>query len=124
MKKINIPTTEKLFYRQFLEILRSVPPISKLRPKELAVLAEIMNQNNKYAHLPQNIRKTMVFSTQVRKEMRDTLNMGEDSFNNNISILRKWKILSKDNDLNKFFEAIVFQDNYSLEFIFKNKVNG
>lgn len=121
MKKvISIPTNDRLFYRQFLELLRSIPPISKLRPKELDVLSEVMYQLNKYSNLA-DVRNTVVFSTQVRKEMRDNLSLGEDSFNNNLSILRKWKILTRDNNLNPFLENVIYSDGSSLEFIFKQK---
>lgn len=121
MKIISIPTNGKRFYRQFLEVLRSVPPISKLRPKELDVLAEIMYQNDKYKDLDIDVRYTMIFSTKIRIEMRDNVKIGEDSFNNNLSILRKLKILSKGNQLNSFLDTVIFDDNYNLNFEFKNK---
>ena len=118
-KVIPIRTDSSKFYRQFLEVLRSVPPISKLRPRELEVLAELLYQNNRYGDLDENVRYTMIFSTSVRKEMRLNINIGEESFNNNLSILRKYGIV-KDNKLNSFFDTIVFDDNYSLEFKFKS----
>lgn len=123
MKKINIPTTNETFYRQFLEILRSFPPISKLRPREIEVLTQIMLQNDKYRHLDDDTRSIVVLSTKSRIKMREAVGISEESFNNNLSILRKWKILSKENKLIKYFDEVNFEDGYKVEFNF-NKKNG
>lgn len=119
MKTIQIKTTHDKFYRQLLELLRNIPPINKLRPKELEVLAEIMRQHYKYREHDAALRNTIIFSTTCRKEMRDNVGINEDSFNNNLSTLRKYKILSKDNILNAFFDNIVFDGKFELNFIFK-----
>ena len=42
-------------------------------------------------------------SVRDKKEIRDKIGISADSFNNNMSMLRKYKILDKDNRLNKFF---------------------
>ena len=49
--KLTIETNEKKFFRQLLEILSSIPPLNKLRPKELDLLAIIMYYNNIYKDL-------------------------------------------------------------------------
>ena len=120
MKSIGIKTNKNKFYRQFLELLRSIPPVKFMRPKELDVLAEVMLQYNKYKHLGQDIGYELVFSTENRRRMMDSVGIKQDSFNNNLSILRKHKALTTDNKLNKFFESVSFEDGYNLEFIFKN----
>ena len=119
MKTIPIKTTKEKFYRQFLEVLRNIPPVNKLRPKELDVLSQIMKQADKYRQYDADLRNTIIFSTNIRKEMRDNIGINEDSFNNNLSVLRRYKILSKDNVLNPFFDSIVFEDKFELSFIFK-----
>jgi hypothetical protein len=118
MKKINIKTNDDRFYRQFLEILKSVPPISKLRPKELDVLAELMFQYNKYKSYPPEHQTEIIFSQSVRKEMRDKIGIGVDSFNNNISILRRNRVLTAENKLHPFFSGIVFDKKFELTFVF------
>lgn len=118
MKLIPIKTNKTKFYRQVLEVLRSVPPINKLRPKELSVLSEIMRQNDLYSSLGDK-KNMIIFSTDNRKAMRDSLEIGEDSFNNNLSILRKYKIIDSDNKLNPFFENIVYTGEFKLIFTFK-----
>ena len=119
MSKIPIKTTEEKFYRQLLELLRCIPPFNKLRPKELDVLGEILHQNNRYKNIPSKQRTIVVFSTDTRKEMRTNLDMTVDIFNNNLSGLRKHKILGEDNRLIKFLETLYFDTEYSLEFNFK-----
>ena len=119
MKQIPIKTNKDKFFRQFLELIRSIPPVSKLRPKELDVLAEIMYQNDKYSDLEDNIKQKMVFDTSTRKEMMLNVGITADSFNNNLSILRKHKLLSKENKLSPFLNNVLYKDGYKLEFTFK-----
>ena len=119
MKTIAIKTNKDKFYRQFLELLRSIPPINKLRPKELDVLAEIIRQENLLKDYPEEHRQSIIFSISSRKDMRELIGISADSFNNNISMLKKYKILDSENRLNKFFKNINFDSKFELNFIFK-----
>lgn len=119
MKTIPIKTNNDKFYRQFLEVLRSVPPISKLRPKELDVLSELLRQHNLLKDYPEEHRNSIVLSMESKKEIREKIGISADSFNNNMSMLRKYKILDSDNRLNKFFNGIDFNGKFELNFIFK-----
>ena len=119
MKTIPIKTDNDKFYRQFLEVLRSVPPINKLRPKELDVLAEIVRQNSLLKDYPEEHKNTILLSQTSKKEIMDKINIGADSLNNNLSVLRKFNILTKDNRLNKFFNGIEFGGKFELNFTFK-----
>lgn len=119
MKKIPIKTNADKFYRQFLELIKSLPPIDKLRPKELDVLASVMHENGKMQALGEDDRYTIIFSTKKRKLMREAIGISEDSYNNNLSILRKHGLITKENQLNKFLGTVIFDGNFSLEFIFK-----
>ena len=121
MKKINLPTTKETFYRQFLEVLKTFPPISKLRPRELEVLAQIMLQNDKYRHLDDDSRQIIVLSTNVRVRIRESIGISEENMNNILSTLRKYKVLTKDNKLIKYFDQVNFEDGYKLEFNFIKK---
>lgn len=119
MKTIPIKTDNDKFYRQFLEVLKSVPPINKLRPKELDVLAEIVRQNNLLKGYPDEHKNSILLSAASKKEIMDKVGIGADSLNNNLSMLRKYNILSKENRLNKFFNGIDFNGKFELNFIFK-----
>ena len=119
MKKIPIKTNDGRFYRQFLELIKSLPPINKLRPKEMDVLAQLMRENGRLRAVPEEDRYMIIFSTKKRREIRDIVGISEDSYNNNLSILRKHGLITKGNYLNKFLSTVVFSNNFSLEFIFK-----
>lgn len=118
-KTIVINTTRYKFFRQFLELIKSIPPFNKLRPKELDVLAEIMYQNDRYSDLEPKIRQKIIFDTKTREDIRNGLNMTKESFNNNLSILRKHGVLSKENELMPFLRNILYDDKYVVEFVFK-----
>lgn len=119
MKTIQIKTNDDMFYRQFLETIRSIPPINKLRSRELDVLAEIMRKFDMYKDYPDEHKIAVVFGTAGRKEICDKININIDSLNNNLSLLRKSKILSNDNNLHSFFRNISFNKKFELNFIFK-----
>lgn len=121
MKKISIKTNNSKFYRQFLELIKSLPPINKLRPKEMDVLASIMHENGELKAIGEDDRSSLIFSTKKRKLMREAIGISEDSYNNNLSILRKHGLITKDNRLNKFLSTVMFEDKFSLEFIFKSE---
>ena len=46
--RLTIATDERKFFRQFLEILSSIPPLNKLRNRELDILAAMMYYNYLY----------------------------------------------------------------------------
>ena len=99
--KLTINTDINKFYRQLLDLLDSFEPIRGLRNRELDVLAQIMKKNYIYREVPEDIRSTVIFSKKIRDEIQEELGISEDVLNNNLSVLRKHKILSKDNQLIK-----------------------
>lgn len=118
--KIPLRTTKSKFYRQVLEVLKSFPPINKLRPKEMDLLAEFMRQNAENKDLPRNKRRIILFSTENRKEIQDKLGMSQAFFNNNLSVLRKYGLISKDNDLIPLLD-IDDIEGFSIEISFYDK---
>lgn len=124
MIKIPIKTSNDRFYRQFLELFRSLPPFDKLRTREVDVLSQIMYQNNKYKNIQSKTRSLVVFSTDVRKEMRESLGISEEIFNNNLSGLRKNKLINEENKLTPFLESILFDNNFELQFNFRANDNN
>ena len=120
--KITIPTNIDRFYRQLLDLLDSFDPIKGLRNRELDVLAQIMKYNYIYKNVPEEIRSTVIFSKKIKDEMEETLGISEDVLNNNLSVLRKNNILSKDNQLIKFLN-IYPGDTFDFIISFKIKKN-
>lgn len=119
MKRITIKVNDRSFYRSFLEVLKSRAPIDKLRPKELDVLAELMYRHAKLHEMNVDEKYDILFSTRMRKDMRESIGISEESFNNNLSILRKAGLITRDNKLNKSIESVIFKDAFILEFMFK-----
>ena len=107
LKKIPIKCTNKNFYRYYVELLN---PIIKLRKKELDVLAQLLYYDNKYKELEEKIRYKIIFDQDTKLEIREALNLSEASLNNNLSELRKKKII-KDNQITKGYRVYPGEDN-------------
>ena len=116
--QIPIKTNKIKFYREVLQVLRQFPPINKLRPRDLDLLAELMKQNTDNIALPEGKRKIFIFSTENRKIMRDKLNMNSAIFNNSLSTLRKYKLVNQYNELLPILR-ISPKDGYTISINFK-----
>ena len=119
---MNIPvnTTPIKFFRQLLGLLVNFPPIKGLRPRELDILAEILSYNYELKDIPNDIRSVVIFSTENRKKMCGTLGISEDTLNNNLSILRKSGVITKDNKIVNFLN-IIPEDIYKFSVTFNIK---
>lgn len=99
---IPINSNTDIFFRQFIGLLSNFPPLRGLRPRELDVLAEICKQYYKHKDsVDEQFLQLVIFSTENRKVICKNVGISEDVLNNNLSILRKKKILTKDNSLLK-----------------------
>lgn len=117
---IEIKTNSDLFYKQLLRLFSNFNPIKKLRKREIEVLSEIMKQhyNFKDAVKDSNLRRNLVFSNDSKRTMCQNIGMSRDTFNTNLSILRKKGILDKNNNLIKALN--IFPDKeFKFEVIFK-----
>jgi hypothetical protein len=116
--KIPIKTDIGKFFRQLVGLLSSIKPINDLRPREQDVLAEIMNQNYRLKDIKHELRHVVIFSTENRRTMCSNLGISEDTLNNNLSILRKVGVITKDNKLIPILN-ILPSEEYTLMFTFK-----
>jgi hypothetical protein len=82
--KSDIPKSMKAY----LQILN---PVLKLKDKEIEVLSSFLSIWHSNRSNP-NLDK-MLFSTPVRKLVRNQIDMSEASFNNHITMLRKKKMI-------------------------------
>jgi hypothetical protein len=64
-----------------------------MRDKQMEVLAQLMFYNNKYKHLDQEVRDRILFDADTKMRIRQKLKMSDGSFNNNMSELRKKKVI-------------------------------
>jgi DNA-binding CsgD family transcriptional regulator len=116
--KIPIQTNKKKFYRQVLEVLRSLPPLDTLRSRELSLLSMIMYYNDLYKSVDENIRWRIINDTMTRKEIQKELNMNEYLFSNNLSIIKKAGVISKDGALVKFLQISPENNKFGITFTF------
>ena len=91
-KVISLPTNNKKIYRQILAFMNFM---LNLTPQERNVLAELVSLNNEYEALPEDKRAKFILSTDVRKEIREDLDIQEKQFNVIISKLRKKTMFGK-----------------------------
>lgn len=108
------------FYRNILELIRTLPPLNKLRPKEIELLAEIMRQNDSMRNIDKDKRRILIFSTENRKEIHKILGCNQSVFNNNLSILKKHKLLNQYNELIPILD-IDATKGFSLQLEIKSK---
>lgn len=112
-RTIPIPCDEVSFYRFYVELLN---PIMNLRKKELDVLAQLLYYNNKYKDLEEKIRFKLVFDQDTKIEIQKALGISEASFNNNLTELRKKKIV-KDNKIEPGYQ-VFWKNGKTLAFKF------
>lgn len=87
-KIISLPTNQSKIYRQILAFMNFM---LNLTPQERDVLAELIKLDNEYEALPQEKRAKFILSTDMRKEIRELLNMEEKQFNVILSRLKSDK---------------------------------
>ena len=116
-KVISLPTNSKKIYRQILAFMNFM---LNLTPQERNVLAELVSLNNEYEALPEDKRAKFILSTDVRKEIREDLDIQEKQFNVIISKLRKKTMFGKPliNDNNVLHSELQFKpdnDGFRIE---------
>ena len=87
-KVISLPTNERKVYRQILAFMNFM---LNLTPQERDVLAEVIKLDNEYEALPAEKRGKFILSTDMRKEIREGLNIEEKQFNVILSRLKSTK---------------------------------
>lgn len=108
-KIININTKDSKFYRQYLEIIKSMKPISLLTSREMDVLSELLKMNNKLKGLSEDNKTKIIFDYDSKIEMMENLGgMSYYSFNNALVKLRKAGVIGVDNKILK--SAQVYPD--------------
>lgn len=115
---IPIRTNRDKFFRQVLELLRSLPPFNKLRPRELELLSKLMAYSDEFKALDKDSRYDLIFSTRTRRTIADDLDMSEDAFNNNLSILRRHGLVTKDNRFAPILEDLYYDSKFELTYKF------
>lgn len=121
--RLDINTTEKKVYRQIVEVIRSIPPLDTLRNRELDVLAILMYYNYKYKDVEETIRWRIINDGETRKEMQKDIIISEDSFTNNLSLIRRAGLLDKENKIPSFLQLMI-GDKFEVKFNFNIHKDG
>lgn len=114
---VTIPCNNVNFYRYYVELLN---PIVKLRKRELDVWAQLLWYNNEYRQLEEAVRFKIVFDYETKAKIAKELKISMDVLNNNLSELRKKKIIV-DNKIPKGYQVYLEDNEYNLTFNFKAK---
>src|SRR5690606_1628251 len=115
---IPIRTNRDKFFRQVLELLRSLPPINKLRPRERELLSKLMAYSDEFKALDRDSRYDLIFSTRTMRTIADDLDMSEDAFNNDLSILRRHGLMTKDNRFATIIKDLYYDSKFELTYKF------
>jgi hypothetical protein len=98
-----------------------------ITPQERDVLAELIRLDNEYAALPQDKRGKFILSTDMRKEIREELEIEEKQFNVIISRLKKKLLFNKPllGDDNSIHQELLFtpdEQGFRIEVNFVNTI--
>lgn len=91
-KIITIPTNDSKIYQQILSFMNFLLEATN---QERQVLAELIKLNNEYEALEPIKRAKFILSTDMRKEMREMLDIPEKQFNGIIFRLKKKELFGK-----------------------------
>ena len=97
-KKIQIKSSKTKIFRQYADVLNF---LLKIRPKELDVLAKLLEYNDKLKHIEEEHRWKIILDYDTKKEMQASLEMSNAYFDNCITVLRKKGILINNKIMDK-----------------------
>ena len=100
--KIRIKTQEDTYFLKLLSILSTIPPFSKLRPKELELYSQLLSLNYKYRNIPFKERNTLIFSADSKAIIAKNMNIKLYGVYNNLSILKKAGVIEDDSLIAKY----------------------
>ncbi len=123
-KIISLPTNQSKIYRQILAFMNFMLNIT---PQERNVLAELIKLDHEYIALPQDKRGKFILSTDMRKEIRDSLQIEEKQFNVIISRLKKKLVMGRPllGDDNSIHPELLFspdEEGFRIEVNFVNTI--
>jgi len=122
-KIITLPTNDSKIYKQILAFLNFM---LELTPQEREVLSELIRLNQEYEALPEDKRAKFILSTDMRKEIRELLEIEEKHFNGIISRLKKKSflgtpIMDENNIIHKELLFKPDKDGFKIEINLINK---
>lgn len=97
-KIVQIPTNEDKIYKQILSVMNF---LFEATEQERDVLAELIKLNKEYEVLEEEKRAKFILSTDIRKEIREKLDIGDKQFAGLISRLKSKNTFDGEPFINK-----------------------
>lgn len=117
----SLTSTSNNFFRLWLEFMR---PLHNLSAKESDVLSFYLSKRFELSRsiTDEELLNSVLFSMEVRKELKETLNMSTSHVHVVLSKLKKVGILTKKGINRKYIPKVKLdRDNYMLIFLFELK---
>lgn len=110
IKHFNIPITERIqIFQLWLASINWTLGKNQLTEAELEILSYLLYYNDKYKSIQDyNVRMDLLFSTSIKKKIREEFNIPSQKFETYLNKLRNKGILDK-NSINPKF--VVYPDN-------------
>lgn len=103
---IAVKVSKIKYFRQALEILRSLPEIEQLASRDLDVLAYLLYYNYKYKDIDKELRGKLIFDYDIKMKICEEIEMSEAVLNNIIGKIRKSNIVVGRDIINTYLLAI------------------
>lgn len=103
---IAVKVSKIKYFRQALEILRSLPEIEQLATRDLDVLAYLLYYNYKYKDIDKELRGKLIFDYDIKMKICEEIGMSEAVLNNIIGKIRKSNIVVGRDIINTYLLAI------------------
>lgn len=99
-RTINLTASESIdFFTIWVNILS---PFLKISTKEIVLLAALLRKRQELLEKDgsDKLANLLLFTTEVRQEVRDSIKINQTSFNNSLALLKKKGYINKDNIIN------------------------
>ena len=117
MKTIKIKMNAEEYFSDVICILKAIPPFSSLMKKELQIYSRMLHYNNMM--LMQGMERKSIdaklFDYEMRRKIQDDVGIGDGSFRNCLSRLKKFGIIDNKKLVERYI--IPFGENLTFEFI-------
>lgn len=113
---IKIRTNEDIYFRQLLELVSSMKPLSSLTNREKELLSIMLRMNWKYKDLPDKDRKIFITGSRLREIAEEELDVKDHSIRTLIHMLKK-KGFIVDGDLSTLLKNLKFGEDCTFKFI-------
>jgi DNA-binding MarR family transcriptional regulator len=114
--KFKIKSNLEDICKQYLEIVKCLPPYNGLTNKERDVFAELLYQYMILPDMAAEYKFKILFDYDTKLQMRERLGVTDATFKNNLSSLRCKGLITSDNKVHKQYLFTPGKDGLSVQF--------